>query len=150
MNERIHGNSHVTNGVMNMLGSFTASGTTCITIRPVCTACLSQFSKGVRLHLGRPFSSGLGHLGRSVRGLFPAHSVMFSSFRGIVSSRGDAIASFHGTTLLTTVAVLFIALVKLVNCVGSRVRHHDGRVTVHGIGNTRTSSVLQLFSGSVF
>lgn len=35
------------------------------------------------------------------------------------------------------------------NCIGSRARHHDGRVTVHGIGNTRTSAVLQLLSHSV-
>lgn len=117
--------------------------------RPLRVRCNAGL-EGIRIHLGRPFARGLRELGGRVGGVCPRRSVRFESLRRSLRQCCQPAVVFHSTAFLTFVAVLFVALVKLVNCVGSRIHQHDGRVTVHGVGNTRTESVLFLLSGSVF
>lgn len=74
---------------------------------------------------------------------------MFHSIRRRVHDCTRSMQMFHSIALLISLAVLFVVLVKLVNCIGSRVHLHSGRVTVHGIGKTRARDVLLLLSESI-
>lgn len=57
---------------------------------------------------------------------------------------------FHGVIVMTSISVMMVMLVKLFKFIGSRMRQHDGRVTVHGIGKTRSKGVVGLLGRGVF
>lgn len=136
-------------GVMNIVGSFGVNkfcsrlGPFILRRRP------GSLTSLICLHLGRPFNRGLRGLGHSTTRTFPGRAINFRDLRRGVTSDCGSIHMSHGTALLTTVTVLFVALVKLVNCVGSRLRQHSGRVTVHGIGKTRSFTVLRVLIRSI-
>lgn len=135
-------------GIIKMLGSFHA-GDFCGRRRPLVIRYCGGFNGYVRIHLGRPFTRGLHGLGRRSSRTFPSGAIDFHDLRRDVTRGCGTLHIFHGTALVTAVTVFFIVLVKLVNCATSRIHQHDGRVTVHGIGKTRTSNVLRLLSGSI-
>lgn len=135
-------------GIMKRLGSFRVRDFEARGV-PFVTHKGGGFCKAMRIHLGRPFARGLRGLGRSMTRTFRSRAVSFANCRGEVRGDCGSIHMFHGTALVTTIAVFFVVLVKLVKCAASRIHHHDGRVTVHGIGKTRTSNVLRVLSESV-
>lgn len=49
------------------------------------------------IHLGRPCSRGLGHLGRFVKGAFPGVSLRFIPISHVIGSKCGSMCHFHGS-----------------------------------------------------